>query len=79
MTARDGIFRRASDRRDTQRIPPNGTPGYTVATVRGGWHVTDNFTLSAAVENFTDEAYRVHGSGVNESGVNFIFGAELKF
>ncbi len=69
----------ASDRRDTQRIPPNGTPGYTVATVRGGWHVTDNFTLSAAVENFTDEAYRVHGSGVNESGVNFIFGAELKF
>jgi hemoglobin/transferrin/lactoferrin receptor protein len=69
----------ASDARDTQRIPPGGTPGYTVATLRGGWHVTDNFTLTAAVENFTDEAYRVHGSGLNEPGVNFVVGAKVKF
>ncbi len=69
----------ASDRRDTQRIPPGGTPGYTVATVRSGWRVSDSFTLTAAVENVFDEDYRIHGSGVNEPGVNFIFGAELRF
>jgi hemoglobin/transferrin/lactoferrin receptor protein len=69
----------ASDIRDTQRIPPGGTPGYTVATVRGGWRVNDLLTLTAAVENFTDESYRIHGSGVNEPGTNFIFGAQMRF
>jgi hemoglobin/transferrin/lactoferrin receptor protein len=69
----------ASDRSDTQRIPPGGTPGYTVVTVRSGWRVTDAFTVTAAVENVSDEAYRIHGSGMNEPGVNFIFGAELRF
>lgn len=69
----------AADRADTQRIPPGGTPGYTLATVRGGWRVTDAFTLAASVENVFDEAYRIHGSGVNEPGTNFIFGAELRF
>lgn len=69
----------SGDRGDTQRIPPGGTPGYTVATVRGGWQATDALTLTAAIENFTDEAYRVHGSGVNEPGINFIFGAKLSF
>lgn len=69
----------AGDRADTQRIPPGGTPGYTLATVRGGWRATDNLTLTAGVENIFDEDYRIHGSGVNEPGVNFIFGAELRF
>jgi hemoglobin/transferrin/lactoferrin receptor protein len=69
----------ASDIRDTQRIPPGGTPGYSVATVRGGWRVNELLTLTAAVENVTDESYRIHGSGVNEPGANFIFGAQMRF
>ncbi len=69
----------AGDRSDTQRIPPGGTPGYTVATLRGGWKATDALTLTAGVENFTDEAYRIHGSGVNQPGVNFVFGAQVRF
>jgi hemoglobin/transferrin/lactoferrin receptor protein len=69
----------AGDHADTQRIPPGGTPGYTLATVRGGWRATDALTLTAGVENIFDEDYRVHGSGVNEPGVNFFFGAELRF
>ena len=32
-----------------------------------------------AIENLTDKDYRVHGSGVNESGTNVVFGAEIKF
>lgn len=69
----------AGDRGDTQRIPPGGTPGYTVATLRSGWRVNESITLTAAVENVTDEAYRVHGSGLNQPGVNFIFGAQVRF
>jgi hemoglobin/transferrin/lactoferrin receptor protein len=67
------------DRNDTQRIPPGGTPGYTVATLRSGWQVNEALLLTAAVENFTDEAYRIHGSGVNQPGVNFVFGAQVRF
>lgn len=67
------------DQADTQRIPPGGTPSYTVWNLRAGWRPCKNFTFSAAVENLTDEDYRIHGSGVNEPGRNFILGADLRF
>jgi hemoglobin/transferrin/lactoferrin receptor protein len=57
---------------DTQRIPPGGTPSWTVFVLRSQWQVTDRASLSLAVENLTDEDYRVHGSGVNEAGRNVI-------
>lgn len=69
----------SGDERDTQRIPVGGTPGYTILSLRGSYHVTDQFTLLGAVENLTDEDYRVHGSGTNEPGLNFILGAEYRF
>ncbi|MDX9787353.1 MAG: TonB-dependent receptor [Desulfobacterales bacterium] len=69
----------ASDMEDTQRIPPGGTPGYTVYGVRGGWHLTKNLTASAGIENITDEDYRIHGSGLNEPGRNFIATLEATF
>ena len=68
-----------SDEADTQRIPPGGTPGYAVLNLSGGLKVKDNLTLSAAVENVTNEDYRIHGSGQNEPGTNFIISADLKF
>ena len=61
------------------RIPPGGTPGYVVASVRGGWEVDENWTLTAAVENLTNEDYRIHSSGQNMPGVNFIVGVEGRF
>jgi hemoglobin/transferrin/lactoferrin receptor protein len=60
------------DRADTQRIPPGGTPSWTVLNLRSDWRVTDRATVSLAVENLTDEDYRIHGSGVNEPGRNLI-------
>ncbi|MGD2064806.1 MAG: TonB-dependent receptor, partial [Nitrospirota bacterium] len=66
------------DESDTQRIPPGGTPGYVVVTVRGGLEIGDGLTLSAAVENITDEDYRIHGSGQNESGTNFVIGLDWR-
>ncbi len=67
------------DVRDTSRIPPGGTPGYEVLSMRTGYRVTKNADLTFAIENMTDEDYRIHGSGINEPGRNFIFSLEIRF
>ena len=69
----------ADDERDTQRIPPGGTPGYAVLTLRGGATVREDLILTLALENVADEDYRIHGSGVNEPGRNFVVQAEWTF
>ncbi len=65
------------DKADTNRIPPGGTPSYVVPSLRGGWNATDHLTLTLALENLTDEAYRIHGSGVNEPGFHAVVGARM--
>ena len=60
------------DKADTDRIPPGGTPGYAMLTLRGGWAVSDDLRLSVALENVLDKDYRIHGSGLNEPGRNLI-------
>jgi hemoglobin/transferrin/lactoferrin receptor protein len=66
----------ASDVLDTQRIPPGGTPQYSVLNLRSVMSFGDSVTLSAAVENVTDQNYRVHGSGLNEAGRNVVLTME---
>ncbi|RMF77223.1 MAG: TonB-dependent receptor, partial [Nitrospirae bacterium] len=68
----------ARDRADTQRIPPGGTPGYVTVTLRGGLAVSERLHLSAAVENLTDEDYRIHGSGQNEPGTNVVLAVDWR-
>lgn len=67
------------DARDTQRIPPGGTPGYMVWTLNGGAIVSEYVSLSAAIENIGDVDYRIHGSGINEPGRNVVVTAAFKF
>lgn len=69
----------ASDKTDTQRIPPGGTPGYAITELRCGWRIKENLSMVAAVENLFDKDYRIHGSGNNEAGRNFILSAEYRF
>jgi hemoglobin/transferrin/lactoferrin receptor protein len=69
----------SNDIRDTQRIPPGGTPGYDVYHLRAGWNPCRHVTMTAALENLTDKDYRIHGSGANEPGRNFVVTAELRF
>lgn len=69
----------AQDRVDTERIPIGGTPGYTVGSVRVGWHFADHLLLTAALENVTNEDYRIHGSGLNEPGRNLVLTTRLRF
>ena len=67
------------DQNDTQRIPIGGTPSYVIGSLYAGWQATDDLLLTAALENLTDETYRVHGSGENEAGINLIIGARFSF
>ena len=69
----------ANDKLDTQRIPVGGTPSYGVCHLRVGWNPSSSASVIAAVENLTNEDYRIHGSGVNEPGRNFVLSARVQF
>lgn len=64
------------DEKDTQRIPPGGTPGYVVFSLRQGIKANKNLIISTAVENITNEDYRLHGSGQNEAGTSLILSVD---
>ena len=64
---------------DTQRVPVNGTPGYATTGIRAGWQVCDYANIGVTVDNLFDKDYRVHGSGSNEAGRNFILSLDMRF
>jgi hemoglobin/transferrin/lactoferrin receptor protein len=64
---------------DTQRIPVKGTPGYATTGIRAGWQVCDYANIGVTVDNIFDKDYRVHGSGSNEAGRNFILSLDMRF
>lgn len=69
----------ARDQSDTQRIPPNGTPSYTKATLYSSYNITDDYILNLAIDNLFDTAYRTHGSGTNSPGIGLNFGVTATF
>lgn len=69
----------SADLSDTQRIPPDGTPAYTLLNVRSEWQLHEKASISVSAINLLDEAYRSHGSGTNEPGRHTIFALNLDF
>ena len=67
------------DKLNTQRIPPGGTPGYTIYNLRGGLNISRNFRASLGIENLGNRDYRIHGSGNNEPGRNVIIALDARF
>ena len=67
------------DETDKSRIPSGGTPGYLILGFRGGRSIGEGTVLSLAAENLTDADYRVHGSGLNGPGRNFILSVSRSF
>lgn len=65
------------DLADDQRIPPGGTPGYMLVNLSGGYRLSRNVSFTLALNNLFDEAYRNHGSGVNEPGFGVTAGLQL--
>ena len=50
------------------RIPAGGTPGWSVIDVHAGRRFGSNLQITAGLANLFDEAYRVHGSGIDGVG-----------
>jgi hemoglobin/transferrin/lactoferrin receptor protein len=67
------------DHSDTQRIPPNGSPAYTIININTGYIYSEQLQLTFHIQNILDEDYRVHGSGQNEAGVNIIGSIRYSF
>ncbi len=67
------------DSNDTSRIPPGGTPEYLVLDLRYGFMLTDNLKINLVADNLLNKDYRVHGSGTNMPGRNFIVNMSLNF
>jgi len=61
-----------------ERIPIGGTPGFATLNVRMG-RLIGASNLSLSLENITDKAYLVHGSGVLGTGATARFGYSRRF
>jgi hemoglobin/transferrin/lactoferrin receptor protein len=55
------------------------TPGFTVFGVRGGIRFGSRIDLTLIGENLGDKNYRIHGSGVDEPGVNVMARLRARF
>ncbi|HLO83333.1 MAG TPA: hypothetical protein VK166_20360, partial [Chitinophagaceae bacterium] len=59
--------RLSSGDKSDHRINPKGTPGFGIISARLGY--TYKFlSLEAGIENILDQAYRMHGSGIDGYG-----------
>ena len=68
-----------ADQQDLERIPPGGTPAYTLVNLNSGWGLNEQLQLTVGVNNLFDKAYRSHGSGTNEPGRSFNLGITASF
>jgi hemoglobin/transferrin/lactoferrin receptor protein len=48
-------------------------------SLRAGWKLSEQFSMTASLENLLDEDYRVHGSGANEAGIGGTVGVTVNF
>ncbi len=67
------------DETDVTRIPSNGTPSYFLTNIYGNYDISDRSLISLALENIGNVDYRVHGSGLNGAGRNFILSCSIVF
>jgi len=63
---------------DDHRIPDGGTPGWFVANIKAGV-VLQKLNINLALNNIFNEAYRVHGSGIDGLGRHFAASVQYRF
>ena len=59
--------------------PAMGPPGYFLTNIYGNYEISDSSSISLSLENIGDVDYRVHGSGLNGAGRNFILSCTIVF
>lgn len=61
---------------------PNGnpySPAWYTLNIKSLYQITDNFSVSAGIENLTDRRYQPYSSGIAGSGRNFILALRARF
>ncbi len=61
------------------RIPPGGTPGWVVVNAAAGLPLWRGIGVTGGLANIFNEAYRIHGSGVDGPGRHLWLSARLSF
>jgi hemoglobin/transferrin/lactoferrin receptor protein len=56
------------------RIQAGGTPGFATFDLSGGLELNGIGTFTLALDNLTNESYRLHGSGIDGPGFNIVLG-----
>jgi outer membrane receptor protein involved in Fe transport len=74
----------AGDRSDPRICPGgpddcDGTAGWYTLNLRGGWQPDEAIEINLALENLTDERYRIHGSGLDAPGFNAVGTLTVRF
>lgn len=54
-------------------------PSWYTINLKSMYKVNENFTVSAGLENITDQRYRPYSSGISGAGRNFIMALNVKF
>jgi hemoglobin/transferrin/lactoferrin receptor protein len=78
LIAADKQDRLSSGDKADSRIQQGGTPGWTVVNTRVEYQYR-NIRVNTGIQNIFDEAYRVHGSGVDGIGRSFWVSVILEF
>jgi outer membrane receptor protein involved in Fe transport len=73
----------SSDLEDPRTCPQGptsceGTPGFAVLSLRGAARIARGLRALLAVENLTNERYRIHGSALEGPGLSAIVGLEVQ-
>jgi outer membrane receptor protein involved in Fe transport len=55
---------------DDHRIPEGGTPGWDILNLKAGYSM-EIISIHAGIQNIFNQAYRIHGSGVDGYGRSF--------
>ncbi len=55
------------------------SPSWYTLNVKGMYQFTEHFTVSAGLENITDQRYRTYSSGISAPGRNFIISLRADF
>ena len=55
------------------------SPSWYTLDLRTLYHLNQNFTLTAALENMTDQRYRTYSSGIAAPGRNFVLSVQAAF
>jgi outer membrane cobalamin receptor len=70
--------RLAGGDKSDHRINPKGTPGYGIVSLRAGYQFKF-ISAEAGMENIFDQAYRMHGSGIDGYGRHLWIRTSLRF